>query len=523
MTTSKHTAGGGAEMRSAVEVKTDRKLGEISPYIYGQYFEHLEDCIYPSVWDDRSPHADEFGLRKDVIREAAELAVPVVRWPGGCFADLYHWEDGIGPAADRPVRRNWHWGGTESNRFGTDEFLRWCELVGAEPYINFNLGTGTLDEALRWMDYCNGAEPTKDVLARRANGREEPYNVKFWGIGNETWGTWEAGRMNAETYAWTLANWCEFVRKAQPDARILAVGSSDANDPDWDRKVLEAAGTYIDYLTLHTYAWSLDRATGAEYYPVVFTADYMRERMRKMIRVIQEASGQSRRPIRIAVDEWNIRHYVKDDSTGKERLFRRSPRTLQDAVFAAGVLNAMIRLSPHVGMANYVFLVNGNGVMNVDGDTIVRTPLYHIFQQYGRWMRGDAVETVVHGPKREAPAPQIHHPGCPVPEDYTLAEVAYLDAAASLSGDRLAVSLVNRHQSEPITAELTVPESFELASAWTLYHDDIYASNDTAAPERVVPVLSAADAGAREWECPPHSVVLLSFRRKPSRQAGDQP
>ncbi|HZG77805.1 MAG TPA: alpha-L-arabinofuranosidase C-terminal domain-containing protein, partial [Paenibacillus sp.] len=396
-------------MKSTVVIKPNRTLGAISPYIYGQYFEHLEDCIYPSVWDDRSPHADESGLRKDVIRAAAELAAPVVRWPGGCFADLYHWEDGIGPGEERPVRRNWHWGGLESNRFGTDEFLRWCELTGADPYVNFNLGTGTLDEALRWMDYCIGTEPTKDALQRAANGREKPYDVKLWGIGNETWGPWEAGQMDAEAYAKRLANWCEFVRKAQPDAGILAVGSEDAGDPEWDRAVLETAGKYIDYLTLHTYACSIDRSSGEEYYPVVFTADYMASRMRKMRDVILAAAERTGRPIRISVDEWNIRHYVKDEATSGYKLFRRSPRTMQDAVFVAGVLNAMVRLSPHVGMANYVFLVNGNGVMNVDGERVVRTPLYHVFRQYALWMRGEAVEVAVDGPMREAPPPQIRH------------------------------------------------------------------------------------------------------------------
>jgi len=500
-------------MRSTVAAYPDRKLGAISPYIYGQYFEHLEDCIYPSVWDDTSPYADDLGLRKDVIEAAADLAAPVVRWPGGCFADLYHWEDGVGPGAERPVRRNWHWGGTESNRFGTDEFLRWCEKVGTEPYVNFNLGTGTLDEALRWMDYCIGTAPTKEVLARRANGREAPYDVKFWGIGNETWGSWEAGRMSAGAYAEKLANWCEFVRKYQPDAKILAVGSEDAGDPDWDRTVMERAGSYIDFLTLHTYACSIDRSTGVEYYPVVFTADYMETRMRKMLDTIRKTSSSTGRPVRISVDEWNIRHYVKEESKGGYKLYRRSPRTLQDAIFVAGVLNAMIRLSPHIGMANYVFFINGNGVMNVNEHTVVRTPLYHVFRQYARWMKGDAVEVRVDGPKRLAPAPQIRHPHCPIPEDYEAGEVSFVDAAASLSDEELRLSLVNRHQTEAITVELAVPENYVAVSAWTLHHDELYASNDFSTPERIVPAPCELEPGTREWVCPAHSVVLLAFRK----------
>ncbi|MBU5441233.1 alpha-N-arabinofuranosidase [Paenibacillus sp. MSJ-34] len=501
-------------MVTTVEVKALRKLGEISPNIYGQYFEHLEDCIYPSILDENSPLSDHNGFRKDVLQAAKELGAPIVRWPGGCFADLYHWEDGIGPREKRPLRRNWHWGGHEPNRFGTDEFLEWCRLAGTEPYINFNMGTGTLDEALRWMDYCNGQEPTADVLSRRRNGRQEPYNVKYWGIGNETWGFWEAGQMDADAYARKLANWCEFVRKEQADARILAVGSNDASDPDWDRTVLEHAGKYIDYLTLHTYACSVDRVSGGEYYAVAFTADYMESRMRKMLKAIDlMADRPQQRPIRISVDEWNIRHCVWNEERNGYDLIRKSPRNTQDAVFAAGVLNAMIRLSPRIGMANYVFIVNGNGVMNVNADTVVKTPLYYLFQQYARWMRGEALEVTVDSPRTKAPKPQIQFPHVQVPDEEEGRDVSFVDAAAAMTEEGIAVSLVNRHQTEEMKVRLVLPEGSRIAEAWTLHHEDLYAVNDFDSPNRIVPVTERLEEGTLEWTCPAHSVVLLSCKR----------
>jgi len=501
-------------VKTTVEIRLHRKLGEISPYIYGQYFEHVEDCIYPSVWDDQSPHANELGMRQDVIDAAVGLGVPAVRWPGGCFADVYHWEDGIGPREQRPVRRNLHWGSLESNQFGTDEFLRWCELTGAEPYLNFNIGTGTLDEALRWMDYCIGTEPTTDVLRRRANGREEPYKVKFWGIGNETWAQWEAGRMNADDYGMMLANWSEFVRKMQPEAQIMGVGSNDADDPEWDRTVLKRAGAFIDYLTLHTYSVSLNREDGREYESMAYVPVYFEQRMRKMLAVIEEtAVDRGNRPIRIAMDEWNIRHCFWNEEKQHYDFRRSSPRTVQDALLTAGVLNSMIRLSPHIGMANYVFLVNGNAVMNVDEHGVVKTPLYYIFQQYRRMMLGEAIEVGVHGPTTVTPEPQINWPYYKPQDGFRAETVPYIDAAASVNGDQLAISLINRHQNADIEVELLIPAGYELISAWTLHDENVYAANDFESRNRILPEEVTITPGTTSWVCKAHSIVLLTCRK----------
>lgn len=493
-------------MRAEIVVQPEREA-PISPLIYGQYLEHVADCVYPAVYDPQSPVADEWGLRRDVWQHAAEMGVPVVRWPGGCFADIYHWTDGVGPRAGRPVRPNWHWGGTESNQFGTDEFLHWCERIGAEPYVNMNLGTGTLDEALRWMDYCLGTESSSDVLHRRRNGRGDPYAVRFWGIGNETWGHWEAGTTDAEHYARQLANWSDFAQRYDPLARLLAVGSAEGADAEWDRTVLNAAGGRLAYLTNHVYGYSVDRVSGSEFLRVAFTPVYIEARLRTMAAVIESyRQGDVDSPVRIALDEWNIRHF-EEDGVGGYRLNRSSPRNVQDAVFAAGVLNTMIRMSPTVGMANYVFLVNGNGVLNVRGEALVKTPLYYVFQRYGRWMRGKAVGVDVRCPGIPTPPPQADRPGhVPVPDGMP-PRADYLDVAAALDGDEIVVSLVNRHPEESIRAELTGAGTF--TDAWILTHEDVYAVNDFDAPDRVIPQEQRMDLGVTTWLCPPHSVTLL--------------
>ncbi|MFC4599036.1 alpha-N-arabinofuranosidase [Cohnella hongkongensis] len=507
-------------MKAGIVVDKDERLGQVSPYLYGQYFEHLGNCMYPGVWDGNSPLSDRHGLRQDVTEAARELGVPVIRWPGGCFVDLYDWKDGVGPRESRPTRPNWHWGGLESNAFGTDEFLEWCEQVGAEPYVNVNLGTGTLVDALRWIDYCNGTD-TADARWRKENGRDEPYGVKLWGIGNETWGSWEAGRLDADEYAAKLANWAQFVKKYDAGLELLGVGSNEGNDPDWDRKAVEAAAEHLSYLTIHLYGCSVDRESDAEYYPIVYTPVYFENQMRKMRNTIETTLSRMKleRTIRISLDEWNIRHYVPDPA-GKDgyTLHRNSPRNLQDALFAAGVFHAMIRLSPSVGMANYVFLVNGNGVMNVTEDRVVKTPLYHLFKQYRQWMVGESVRVEVQSPSRLTPAPQVSHPGYGEEQARKHQPVLspYIDAAGVIGEDgSLRIALVNRHLEEECEVTLGLPEGYaSTAEVWALHHEDIHAANTAEAPERVVPDVRAAVAVEKGLRVPAHSIVLVRLEKK---------
>ncbi|GGD90866.1 alpha-L-arabinofuranosidase C-terminal domain-containing protein [Paenibacillus nasutitermitis] len=506
-------------MKASILVKKEERSGEISPYIYGQYFEHLGNCMYPSVWNADSPKSDARGLRQDVIEAARELGVPVIRWPGGCYVDLYDWKDGVGPSEQRPVRPNWHWGGLESNQFGTDEFLNWCEQVGADPYVNVNLGTGTLVDALRWIDYCNGKE-TADARWRKENGREEPYGVKLWGIGNETWGHWEAGQLGADEYAARLANWAQFAKKYDEQLELLGVGSYEGNDSEWDRKVIEAAGKYLRYLTIHIYGCSVDRQSNEEYYPIVYTPVYFESQLRKMLSTIETTLSRMKdklgHPIRISLDEWNIRHYEADPSSGEGyTLNRNSPRNLQDAIFAAGIFHAMIRLSPHVGMANYVFLVNGNGVMNVTEDAVIKTPLFHLFKKYREWMVGQSVQIEVQSPSRLTPVPQVSHPnyGKEQADKHQPVASSYIDAVGAVGDDgSLRVALVNRHLDESFEIALGIPEGFASSAAvWTLHHENIHAANTEEAPERVVPDVREfvpVEAGLR---VPAHSVTLIRF------------
>lgn len=506
-------------MTVTVDIRADKALGRIPPGIYGQYLEHVEakeETIYPALWDDASPHADNDGIRTDVTSAVRELNCPVVRWPGGCFADVYHWEDAIGPRDKRQPKPNKHWGGTESNMFGTDEFLRWCQQAKTAAYVNVNLGTGTLDEALRWLEYCNGAATTTQGERRAANGHAAPYNVKYWGIGNETWGPWEAGHTDAATYGTSLSLWAKAMRMADPAIRILGVGSHEGDDPAWDREVIARAGADIDMLTVHMYGVTT-KYDGSEYENFVLTPLYFEDRLRGLIADIDAttASSARRNPLNLAIDEWNIRHFYD----GKQN--RNSPRTLQDALFSAGFLNAMIRLSPRVEMANYVFLANGNATLLVNDAGVVRTPLAYVFQQYAGWMHGTALATRVSGGGVTPPGnPMIAGPGHKPHRPYTPPLSSWVDVAAARHDDgKLAVSLVNRHQSNGADISVNMPAGMVREKSWVLTAEDIHAKNTFKAPHNVKPVEAAmkeADtADAKIVRCPPRSITLVVFKPTP--------
>lgn len=416
---------------------------DIEPMIYGQYFEHVEDCVDPGLVDDN-------GVRQEVIASAQELGVPVVRWPGGCFADVYDWRDGIGPVASRPVRRNWHWGcgEIERNRFGTAEFLDWCESVGAVPYINVNLGSSNMLDQLCWLDYCNGDLSTSDVEERRRNGRERPWNVRYWAIGNETWGHHEAGNVPARDYGRQLRTWASFFRRFDPDLRLVGVGSEAGGDTDWDRTVLDESGRTIDFLSIHLYGSTLSRGNRLDLESVAYEPVYIEGRLRAFAELVAEYNAAKGTAIRVAVDEWNTRHFEQfgeeGDGSVRYELRRDAPRDGGDVLFAAGMFHAMIRHADLVGLANYVFLVNGHGVIDSRNGQVRPSALYPLFRVYRHEMVGTKVDVDMEASTRRPPQMTAGFPHQVVDPDELPEQVDVVDAVACRNGDRTNVALINR-------------------------------------------------------------------------------
>ncbi len=245
-----------------IKIDTDRTIGQVHPHVFGNFAEHLGRCIYGGIYEPGSPLSDQDGARKDVMEAIKGMGVTMIRWPGGNFVSGYNWKDGIGPKGQRPVRPEGAWGALEPNTFGTDEFLQYSEKLGVEPYICINAGLGTVEEARQWVEYTNEKRKTYWADLRRKNGRDKPYGVKYWGLGNEIDGPWQLGHKNAEDYNKFALEAAKAMRRVDDSIRLIASGSSNfgpnADWIGWNRAVLEKLRGEIDYISLHTYIGNRD-------------------------------------------------------------------------------------------------------------------------------------------------------------------------------------------------------------------------------------------------------------------------
>jgi len=358
-------------MKESYKIKVDaeRQIGKIDSNIYGHFIEHLGRCIYGGIYEEDSPLSEKRGFRKDVLQAVRNIKCPLLRWPGGNFASNYHWEDGIGPKDERPVRFDLAWNKEETNRFGTDEFIEYCRAVEVEPYICVNLGTGSLDEATHWLEYCNSKGNTYYAKLRAKNGHPEPYNVKYWGIGNENYGEWQVGYRSAKEYAKVLREYAKFMKVVDPSIKIIAVG---AGDPEWDLEVIKTAGKYIDYISNHLYLGSDD------YYDNVASVYWVEKKLKTLKSVIEIAQPleEEKKRVKIAFDEWNIWYRSTPENNLEENY------ALKDGLFAAGVFIVLHRLSQSVTMANLAQLVNVLGAIHTEKHGLYLTSIYRAFELF---------------------------------------------------------------------------------------------------------------------------------------------
>ena len=350
-------------MEAKVFVDTTVSIGVLDKRIYGQFIEHLGRCIYGGIWvGEKSKIPNIKGFRKDVLEAIKEIRPPIVRWPGGNFASAYHWEDGIGPREQRPRRYDLAWGAEEPNEFGTDEFIEWCRLIGAEPFIVVNAGNGTPEEAARWVEYCNSTKNTYYAQLRRKYGHPEPYNVKLWGIGNELYGRWQVGFcINGEECARRTVEFANEMKKVDPNIELVGVG---CEDPEWDLDMIRLAGEYIDDLSIHIYV------DGRKPYDELVAMPMDIERRLKGIYYLINAARKKwriKKEIKIAFDEWNV--YTHQE--------------IRDAVFTALTLNTLQRLCNEVAIACYAQTVNVLPlIVTRDDGAMFVTPQYLVFKLY---------------------------------------------------------------------------------------------------------------------------------------------
>lgn len=438
-----------------VIVNTRVSKGTINKNIYGQFAEHLGRCIYEGVFvkdEDGIPNVN--GMRKDVMDALKHINVPLVRWPGGCFADTYHWKDGIGPKDKRKTIVNTNWGGvTEDNSFGTHEFMEFIKQLGCEAYISGNVGSGTVQELSDWIEYCNMGGISPMAEERRANGQDEPWYVKYWGIGNETWGC--GGNMTAEYYADEAKKYSTYMRNYDQEHRICKIASgSNAGDYHWTKTVCEKAGHMIDAITLHyytvTHEWSRKgKATvfnKDDYYELLHKTLYMEELVENHSRIIKQYEKKDHR-IGLVVDEWGT-WYDVEEGTNPGFLYQQN--TVRDAVLAGINLNIFNNHCDTVVMANIAQMVNVlQAMILTDGAKMVLTPTYHVFDLFKGHQDAKQVESYVDSDILNADKEEF--------------SVPRLTVSASEKDGKLLITLVNLSESED--AEVSVRLSGEKTKA----------------------------------------------------------
>ncbi len=482
-------------------INTGDVVGTINPNIYGHFAEHLGRCIYDGVWvgeDSAIPNTN--GIRNDVVAALKKMKPPVIRWPGGCFADDYHWEAGVGPRDSRPRRVNIHWGGVvETNHFGTQEFVQFCRLVGAEPYFVGNVGSGAVREIREWVEYCNYDGDSALAQRRTADGSAEPLDVTYWGVGNENWGC--GGHFSPEDYCAEFRRYASYVR-----GYVIACGPS-GNDIEWTvRFFRKLRKDYWDFRNIHGFAahyYCGTAGTATEY-----TVDQWYELICKGLRmedlVVQQRAAMDAydpdRKIGLIVDEWGTWHPVEEGTNAR---FLYQQNTLRDALVAATSLDIFNRHADKVVMANIAQTINVlQAMILTQGDKMVVTPTGYVYEMYAPHQDGMSVRTTV-----DSESLVVKCPNGDVDMDV-------ISGSASVKGDTLFVTLTNAHavRAVEVTVSLLGGATANGATARVLT-GEIHAHNTFDAPETIGPAPFAVEMQGSDFvvELPAASVTAFEI------------
>ena len=487
----------------------DADLGDhkISRHIYGHFSEHLGRCIYGGfyVGENNTLIPNQGGIRTDVVTALKKIQIPNLRWPGGCFADTYHWKDGIGPKSERPSMVNVWWGGvTEDNSFGTHDFLNLCESLGAEPYLSANVGSGTVQEVVEWTRYTThpGGDPMAEL--RKKNGREKPWKVSFWGLGNEAWGC--GGNMTAEYYANVYRQYATFMTDWSNSGGLFRIASgANSSDYHWTEVLMrDIPHNMLEGVALHHYSvidWSKKGpATGfteEQYFTIMQRALRMEELVSRHSTIMDKYDPAKK--VALVVDEWGGWYDVEPGTNGA---FLYQQNTMRDAVLAGATLNIFNNHSDRVRMANLAQIINVlQAVILTDGEKMLLTPTYHVLEMYV--------------PHQEATSLPIHLQSA----DYQFGKdkLPAVSASASKDGNGLVhISLVNidPNKTQEVTVNIRGVSATSVAGR-VLTSAKVQDCNTFDQPEKVKPVAfngAVLKNGVLTVKMPPVSVVVLELK-----------
>ncbi|MDP0499950.1 MAG: alpha-N-arabinofuranosidase [Verrucomicrobiota bacterium JB022] len=379
-----------------LRIDTTQTEAHIHPEVYGHFAEHLGRCIYEGIWvGEDSSIPNTRGIRNDVVAALKDLEIPVLRWPGGCFADEYHWKDGIGPREERPAMINTHWGAVvENNHFGTHEFMDLCEMIGTDAYVSGNVGSGTVQEMMEWVEYMTSDADSPMANLRRENGRDKPWELKYFGVGNESWGC--GGNMRPEFYADIYRQYNTYVKNYSGNKVYRIACGANGSDYNWTSVLMERAARYMDGLSVHYYTlptgnWQKKGpATGfdeKQYIDTLVNALHIDEVIGNHAAVMDEFDKEKR--VGMIVDEWGI---WTDAEPGTNPGFLYQQNSMRDAIIAGLHFNIFHTYADRIRMANIAQTVNVlQAMILTDKEKMIKTPTYWVFHMYKEHQGNDVL------------------------------------------------------------------------------------------------------------------------------------
>ena len=468
---------------------------DLDRHILGSFIEHLGRCVYEGVYDPSSKLSDDHGFRKDVLTEVKELGVPVVRYPGGNFISGYHWLDSVGPKKDRPTVLDRAWNSIETNQFGTNEFMDWCQLAGAEPLLGFNFGTEGPEMAAALVEYCNVAKGTKWSELRRQHGYEQPHKVKYWCMGNEMDGWWQIGHMTAREYGRKAADTARQVRSIDPDTKLIACGSSTPELPtylEWDREVLEECYDVVDGISLHRYFGNTAPTSGNSSARFLAMNLDMERQIHEITAVCDYVQGLKKSPKRLwlSFDEWNVWYRARSgNAVDGQRTFAphllEEVYNLEDALLVGGFLNSLLRQSDRVRVACLAQLVNVIAPLVTNETGLLRQTTFYPYSWALKYAHGKVLDL------------SVTSETYPIKPDGLQADLAwggdvpFIDVSATHDSQTNQVSLFMLNRDLQSDRELTLDwrdaTPSRVVDCQTLTGTDLKSVNTFANPKLVVP------------------------------------
>ena len=469
--------------RAKISIDTNRVISPISPLVFSGFAEHMGRMIYEGIYDPASPHADENGLRKDVLAALRELNFRAIRYPGGNFLSGYRWEDGVGPRDQRPARRDLAWQSLETNQFGTNEFIDFCKKVNTQPMFGVNMGTGTIQDAANLVEYCNGTPGTKYADMRIAHGYSDPHDVKLWCLGNEMDGPWQIGHLEADEYGRKAREAAKMMRWQDDTIQLILCGSSSSGMPtypEWDRVALELAWEQVDYHSLHYYAVN-DKDDTPSFLALSAEFEAFLDTLSGTLRYVK-AKRHSKHDVYLSWDEWNVWYKARgrSDMNGK---WTPAPHlieevyNLEDALVVAQWMNVFLRKSDVLKIACLAQAVNVIAPILTTRDAMLKQSIYYPFMLFSKLAAGTALDVGVKAPMYNTAQ---------------FGDMPLIDVSASYDEAKHAgaIFIVNRSLTEPLTIDLNwqdcVPQSFK--AAYQVAGTDPKAANSYENPNQIVSV-----------------------------------